>query len=259
MEEFNQNSNYMITAENLTIFPYRPIPLPPMVNAGFDTGYIPNFMYRPTELSGPLDLSLRGPVPITPPTTPSPLGKRLRSECDVNESNHNQKGPSPSPSSEISVTDEDLNDFVDITGENDSEDDEVIVDSNDSIDVEENPGILENGKSTFENPEQHNRAVEGFARLFDQTLIKTQNSNFRETVDIVSDSLNGSENSVNRVDNEKQVKVLTHRVPKSEKKKFKTRKHLVDDDNSSPLSGIIIRKLRDDEELVVRKVRCVNL
>lgn len=263
MEEFNQN--YLIPSDNnVTIFPYRPIPLPPISNTNFDPGYVSHhFIYRPTELSGPLDLSLRGPVPITPPTTPSPPRKRHRNETNnfssinddnIEKSNNNSPSPAKSPesssSSEISVTNDD---FIDITGQEDSDDDEVIVDSTDSID--ENIGVLENGKQTLEDPEQHIRAVEGFARLFDDSILKPKVKHTDDTDVNVSDSyVNKDENSESTVSVGKNLKVHS-RLPKSEKKKFKTRKNLVDDDNSSPLSGIIIRKLRDDEELVVRKVR----
>ena len=83
--------------------------------------------------------------------------------------------------------------------------------------------VLENGKTFFDDPQLHSKAIEGFAKLFDASL--NQNS----------------EVGIKKVSN--------HRS----KKRIKSRKQMVDEETTSPVSGTIIRKLHEGEELVVRK------
>lgn len=88
--------------------------------------------------------------------------------------------------------------------------------------------VLENGKSYFEDPLLHSKALEGFAKLFDASLYN-----------VPEKSGNSSSTSHNR--------------SKSDRKRVKSRKQLADEETTSPVSGTIIRKLYDGEELVVRK------
>lgn len=89
--------------------------------------------------------------------------------------------------------------------------------------------VLENGKMFFEDPSLHTKAMEGFAKLFDSSMY-----------------------TVAEVPTKKHIQPGHHRS-KSDKKRVKSRKQLVDEETTSPVSGTIIRKLHDGEELVVRK------
>ena len=93
----------------------------------------------------------------------------------------------------------------------------------------ENQTVLENGKMCFDDPKLHSKAVEGFAKLFDSSLY-----------------------NIAEVTNKKSFVTNQHRY-KSDRKRVKSRKQLVDEETTSPVSGTIIRKLHDGEELVVRK------
>lgn len=86
--------------------------------------------------------------------------------------------------------------------------------------------VLESGKSFFEDPQLHTKALEGFAKLFDASLYTLP---------------------------EKSVATASSHRNKSERKRVKSRKQMVDEETTSPVSGTIIRKLYEGEELVVRK------
>lgn len=97
----------------------------------------------------------------------------------------------------------------------------------------ENTAILENGKSIFDDPSLHSKALEGFAKLFDSSMYNITDIPMREI-----------------------KKSSTNAGPirsKNERKRVKSRKQMVDEETTSPVSGTIIRKLHDGEELVVRK------
>lgn len=94
----------------------------------------------------------------------------------------------------------------------------------------ENQAVLENGKMFFEDPKLHSKAIEGFAKLFDSSLY-----------------------NVSEVLPDKRNFISNHQRSKSDRKRVKSRKQLVDEETTSPVSGTIIRKLHDGEELVVRK------
>lgn len=89
--------------------------------------------------------------------------------------------------------------------------------------------VLENGKMFFEDPKLHSKAVEGFAKLFGSSLYNIP--------DMPSKKSFGSGQIRN----------------KSDRKRVKSRKQIIDEETTSPVSGTIIRKLHDGEELVVRK------
>lgn len=93
----------------------------------------------------------------------------------------------------------------------------------------ENETVLESGKMFFDDPKLHSKALEGFAKLFDSSLYD---------IPEVSTKRNSNSN-INRL--------------KSDRKRVKSRKQLVDEETTSPVSGTIIRKLHEGEELVIRK------
>lgn len=286
------------------IFPYRPIPLPAVNVVGFSsTSYFPSFLCRPNELLHcPLDLSLRGQAPITPPTTPSPPRKRQKCyhidgfqepEDDILKTIpfppedptiivDNDDGSDGDSIVEINVINDDPECFVDITGRDDDDDVEDDENDDDGIEqdvddggdneldsqseeivltdltnfnvdrrctndeniniVDEESVALKSGELFYEDSELHSKAIEGFAKLFDKSL-----NDFKVNEGV-------SELRRNCVVNDKEVMHPPNKIPrKSEKKKLKARKNVIDDE-SSPVSGTFIRKLRDDEELIVRKV-----
>lgn len=89
--------------------------------------------------------------------------------------------------------------------------------------------VLENGKMFFEDPKLHSKAIEGFAKLFDSSLYN------------IPDMPNKRSFGSGQIRN------------KSDRKRVKSRKQIIDEETTSPVSGTIIRKLHDGEELVVRK------
>lgn len=92
---------------------------------------------------------------------------------------------------------------------------------------------LNRNETVYDDEQLHSAAIEGFAKLFEQSVAA------KETKLIKPLPLPQTE---------------PEQVPKPERKKTKLKKQIhFDDDNTSPVSGTIIRKLRDDEELVVRK------
>lgn len=217
----------------------------------------------------PLDLSLFKPT-LTPPSTPSPPRKQPKLH-NLDQRNFEIFPKSTHFSKTISIDDkkyfensietqEDDNseEYIDITSsdnedvgdknceltddesnrdEDDCDDEIVDVESNgDSIvfselintnlsEIDEH-GILKNGQQTLDDPQLHSKAVHGFAMLFEKSVY-AMSSNFKK-------SLHQNRN-------------------KSERKRLKLRKQMVDEETTSPVSGTVIRKLRDGEELVVRK------
>lgn len=123
-------------------------------------------------------------------------------------------------------------------GESETSDEIVDIESNeDSVVFSElvnatefnNQAVLESGKMFFDDPKLHSKAIEGFAKLFDNSMYNLP--------DVPS----------------KKVFTSSHHRSKSDRKRVKSRKQLVDEETTSPVSGTIIRKLDDGEELVVRK------
>ncbi|XP_061398976.1 uncharacterized protein LOC133334660 [Musca vetustissima] len=152
--------------------------------------------------------------------------------------------------------------------------------------------VLTRNKLVYENEELHNRAVDGLAKLFDRDFNKGNsnnecdsgggnNNNVKTYIDLTNCTKPCEENPYTaRTDTQdKQDTIMitsnssvpnnvnpqldsppTHIRPpsykthKTERKRMKLRKHMsLDEETISPVSGTIIRKLRDDEELVVRK------
>lgn len=210
----------------------------------------------------PLDLSIFKPV-LTPPTTPSPPRKQPKL---LNLDHRNSDYIPKSQFKTVSIDDkkyfensienqENSEDYIDITGsDNDEEkinkisencditDDEsnqiISSDSDEEIDVESNEdsnvlsditqpddhGVLKKGDKIFENPKLHSKAIQGFAMLFEKSVYSH------------SDSQKSNSSRL-----------------KSERKRVKLRKQIIDEENTSPVSGTVIRKLKDGEELVVRR------
>lgn len=219
----------------------------------------------------PLDLRYR-PV-LTPPSTPSPPKKRQKAaENEIENEINFGKSKKNYFCSTISIDDKKYfqnavecssrsdkvsqEEFIDITNSDneldgkseaqmrDFEEDsnltedlssenseEIDVESNDdsvvfsgSVDCFQNDyrAVLEDGKTSFEDPSLHSKVVEGFAELFDKTLNPP------------------SERKIH----------MSHKI---DRKRVKSRKQAIDEETTSPVSGTIIRKLADGEELVVRK------
>jgi hypothetical protein len=97
----------------------------------------------------------------------------------------------------------------------------------------EDQPVLENGKMHFDNPKYHTEAIEGFAKLFEKDFGTT------------------FKNSIENTQNETSVNA--QKICKPERRRIKSRKQILDEENTSPVSGTIIRKLLEGEELVVRK------
>lgn len=105
-------------------------------------------------------------------------------------------------------------------------------DDGDRRDDDQPVSALNRNEIVYDDEQLHSAAIEGFAKLFEQSIVANEPK-------LIKTSSQHAE---------------AERAPKVERKKMKLKKHLLfDDDNTSPVSGTIIRKLRDDEELVVRK------
>lgn len=101
--------------------------------------------------------------------------------------------------------------------------------------------VLERNETIYVDETAHKAAVDGFARLFENSLMHMEHNNFREPEAMSTElGVNGSRTSA------KEAYPAKRRIKQK-------RQHSSDDDNISPISGTIIRRLRDDEELVVRK------
>jgi hypothetical protein len=153
-------------------------------------------------------------------------------------SSDNEQDNFPSESSKKSFFQSDSNLTEDLSVQSDSSDEIVDIESNDDSvvfselvrhDEPENTAVLEPGKMFFDDPKLHSKTIEGFAKLFDKSL-----------------------NRVAEIPGKKVFQVNQNRI-RSERKRVKSRKQLVDEETTSPVSGTIIRKLHDGEELVVRK------
>ncbi|XP_050069009.1 zinc finger and BTB domain-containing protein 17 [Anopheles maculipalpis] len=295
---------------------------------------LPSRTVRPREFPSPLDLSLRPTnVPMTPPSTPSPPRKRLKSfdestaviptvvpettnswrsarnqfsdtvciddkryyaNTTLSEREHRtevfqyfddsaRSVPFKYPSVDGGRSDTNADtpfskdgvdrsrakgdEFIDITGgtehqakdhlddhderstrdksdcsnidveslDNDEDDSKESINIIDSEEKEnEGAAVLNEGQRYFADERLHLQAIEGFARLFERSFPSTSNKKSQSS----TGSGSGPRSSAS----------------KSERRRTKARRQgAVDEDNTSPVSGTIIRKLQDGEELVVRK------
>lgn len=136
--------------------------------------------------------------------------------------------------------------------------------------------VLTRNKLVYENEELHNRAVDGLAKLFDRDFHENSNNDSSNKGKTYIDLTNCPKSSEfppyvpTRTPDKQEIMITSSHVPstatsshhlrppykthKTERKRMKLRKHMsLDEETISPVSGTIIRKLRDDEELVVRK------
>lgn len=98
---------------------------------------------------------------------------------------------------------------------------------------------LQRNELIYRDEELHSKALEGFAKLFEKSFAGKTPSEPPTEIEDASQPM--------------PEHILVTNTPK-ERKKMKLKKMIAfDEDNTSPVSGTIIRKLRDDEELVVRK------
>lgn len=213
----------------------------------------------------PLDLTIFKPV-LTPPTTPSPPRKQPKllnldqrafelfpksthfsKTISVDDKKYfensidNQEDDNSEEYIDITSSDNEggCDNNCDLTEDDDDSDDEIVdVESNEEsivfsgdlintnlCEIDEH-GVLKSGQQVLDDPKFHSKAVHGFAMLFEKSVY-AMSSNFKKS--------------------------LHHNRHKSERKRLKLRKQMVDEETTSPVSGTVIRKLRDGEELVVRK------
>jgi hypothetical protein len=224
----------------------------------------------------PLDLSVFKPV-LTPPSTPSPPRKQPRLlNLDIKRlepskiSNQFSKTVSIDDKkyfqNSIEENVDNSDEYIDITSSDnemdsiaptslqhsssekdmideslisDDESDQNSIDSDEIVDIESNDdsilmnstecddhGVLEGNQKIFEDPKHHSKAVHGFAMLFEKSVYSLANEASKKSP------------STSR---------------KNERKRMKLRKQVVDEETTSPVSGTLIRKLKDGEELVVRR------
>ncbi|XP_052890412.1 uncharacterized protein LOC128298681 [Anopheles moucheti] len=120
---------------------------------------------------------------------------------------------------------------LDNEGDEDSKESINIVDSEEKED--DSAAVLNDGQRYFADERLHLQAIEGFARLFERSFPSTSTKKSHSSA--AGSSARGSSS-------------------KSERRRTKARRQgAIDEDNTSPVSGTIIRKLQDGEELVVRK------
>lgn len=100
-------------------------------------------------------------------------------------------------------------------------------------------GALDRDKTFYEDEKLHQNAIDGFAKLFEQSLCNNLKNRRVRLLERPESSDQTTTTSTNNVTLKKRLK---HK-----------RLQQQDDDNISPVSGTIIRRLRDDEELVVRR------
>uniref|UniRef100_A0A182XW57 C2H2-type domain-containing protein n=1 Tax=Anopheles stephensi TaxID=30069 RepID=A0A182XW57_ANOST len=119
--------------------------------------------------------------------------------------------------------------------DNDEDDSKESINIVDSEEKEvDGAAVLNEGQRYFADERLHLQAIEGFARLFERSFPSTSTKK--------SNASSGA-GSGPRIS-----------TSKSERRRTKARRQgAIDEDNTSPVSGTIIRKLQDGEELVVRK------
>lgn len=188
------------------------------------------------------------------PTTP--ISSRHLKYFDSNAVDANIDGPAENlqhSTSDAQSMSSDEDCYVDIISQDDQQQQIPVDDDGDDdadiIDVDKladedvkdvRPSALTRDTPSYTDTKLHSVAVQGFAKLFQ--------INFNASTNI--------ETATNRDDD---VKIKSRFYSnKLERKKCKLRKQQIllaggDEDITSPVSGTIIRKLRHDEELVVRK------
>ncbi|XP_055314837.1 zinc finger protein 197 isoform X2 [Sitodiplosis mosellana] len=177
------------------------------------------------------------------------LPRRTHSEVDIGNANEPDIPV-------VLVNDVDDEDNDDDNDDDDDDDD----DDNDDNDVDGivedddgeqcNGSALDRDKTYYDDEKLHKNAIDGFAKLFEKTLCNDIKNRRLDIFDNSKLSTPTTTTMTNTMD------VSTGSLPSSIvlKKRIKHKRiHVHDDDNTSPVSGTIIRRLRDDEELVVRR------
>lgn len=176
-------------------------------------------------------------------------------------------------------------DNVEEVDDDDDDEEEVFVDILSNDDDELPPQTLgglpetkalKRNELLYEDEELHHQAVDGLAKLFDRdfrptvkeaeaALAEEQSQTEKIYLDLsgspAAESASSQSNLANPPTHLPPPPAPSHspvqqqqRKQKTERRRTKLRKHAaIDEETISPVSGTIIRKLRDDEELVVRK------
>ncbi|XP_016990009.1 uncharacterized protein LOC108052177 [Drosophila rhopaloa] len=161
--------------------------------------------------------------------------------------------------------------FVDVLGSDDDEDEAVDPATRLQAQLQETTALKRN-ELLYEDEKLHNQAVDGLARLFDRDFPEpeVEVSELAEVQSSSGKTYTDLSGGVATVEIRNTTSPGLHPLPppapapapplpptrphKAERKRSKLRKHMaIDEETISPVSGTIIRKLRDDEELVVRK------
>ncbi|KAH8354377.1 hypothetical protein KR084_009448 [Drosophila pseudotakahashii] len=165
--------------------------------------------------------------------------------------------------------------FVDVLGSDDDEDEALDPATRLQAQLLETTALKRN-ELLYEDEELHNQAVDGLARLFERDFPEPEvevselaevQSNSGKTYTDLSGVTSRVDSRSPRLPPPSNPPAPPAHAPapaplpppptrphKAERKRSKLRKHMaIDEETISPVSGTIIRKLRDDEELVVRK------
>ncbi|KAH8271280.1 hypothetical protein KR018_005636 [Drosophila ironensis] len=174
------------------------------------------------------------------------------------------EGVDDEPTAKVADEEEEEEVFVDVLGSDDDEDDAGMAGAKrlQAAQLEqETTKALRRNEVIYEDEELHNRAVDGLARLFERDFPQPSaraEAGDEEAVEKTYTDLGGISGPTKA--DTPPLPLLppppppSSRPHKAERKRSKLRKHTaIDEETISPVSGTIIRKLRDDEELVVRK------
>lgn len=140
----------------------------------------------------------------------------------------------------------------------DDDDDEDVDDVIENIDEQCNvdSGALDRDKTYYDDEKLHKNAIDGFAKLFEKSLcnnIKNQRLGIFDNNKMTATSTSKTTMDISSTPPPPPPPPLPPTNLALKKRIKQKRMHLHDDDNTSPVSGTIIRRLRDDEELVVRR------
>lgn len=131
--------------------------------------------------------------------------------------------------------------------EDDADDEDDSVEHHEEVEerIFNSTTALSQEEVAYDDDRMHSNAVAGFARLFDIDFTVHRNATGQNRTQ--SQTLD----TPNKI---AASSTLRHGAKTTERKRCKLRKHTApDEDHISPVSGTIIRKLRHDEHLVVRK------
>lgn len=184
------------------------------------------------------------------------LPRRTHSEIDIDSTNE--------PDIPIvlinDIDDDENNDNVDDNGDDDDDDDDSdhnnVDDVVDCVNVEQ-CNALDRNKTYYDDEKLHKNAIDGFAKLFEKSLCNEHNN---RRLGFFDDNKLSTTPTITTASTSIAMDVTVAPLPPlpsanlALKKRIKHKRiHLHEDDNTSPVSGTIIRRLRDDEELVVRR------